>query len=363
MVVASSLLKTRSQAALHGLFVGDALAMPAHWYYQPGLILRDFPPLGIDRLHPAPETHPGAIMSLHSTARGGRSSVAPADEPHVVGDIILKGRRHFWEQDGVHYHRGLPAGENTLNAYCARWLMQDLATHGSYDPDRWLALYIERMTEDPPGYPDTYAESYHRGFFANLQAGKAPRDCGAVTHDTPSIGALVTVGPLALFLLRQQSLAEVQATCRLHVSLTHPDERVAAASDAYVELLARLLLRSDPPSQSWFVEAANAATGMDIGRLLDKEMPDNQVVGHIFSSACYLEGSWPSVCFLAARHGADPKTALLRNTNLGGDNVHRGAVLGSLLGLMQDEAVIPWFSELYRHDELSADVDAWLDAG
>jgi len=45
-----------------------------------------------------------------------------------------------------------------------------------------------------------------------------------VTHDTPSVGGLVTVGPLAILeLLRNRDLAQVQEKVRVHVSLTHPD--------------------------------------------------------------------------------------------------------------------------------------------
>ena len=40
----------------------------------------------------------------------------------------------------------------------------------------------------------------------------------------------------------------------------------------------------------------------------------------------------PSVLYLALKYHNEPAQGLIANTNLGGDNVHRGAVLGALLG-------------------------------
>lgn len=37
--------------------------------------------------------------------------------------------------------------------------------------------------------------------------------------------------------------------------------------------------------------------------------------------------------YLAYKYNHDPATALLKNTNLGGENCHRGSVLGSIVGL------------------------------
>jgi hypothetical protein len=60
---------------------------------------------------------------------------------------------------------------------------------------------------------------------------------------------------------------------------------------------------------------------------------DSDVVGGKFSTACYISDSWPSLLFLAYKYCHNPATAMLRNTNLGGENCHRGSVLGSIVGL------------------------------
>jgi len=90
-------------------------------------------------------------------------------------------------------------------------------------------------------HPDTYAESYHRGFFANLQNGILADQCGAQTHDTPSMGALVTVAPLALALLPEHPVERVQEVCCTHVQLTHPDDNLLKVVSRYVALINELL--------------------------------------------------------------------------------------------------------------------------
>lgn len=51
----------------------------------------------------------------------------------------------------MHYHNGMPAGENTLNAYCARLILRQLALSGlKYDSDDFLKAYIDFMTSEVP---------------------------------------------------------------------------------------------------------------------------------------------------------------------------------------------------------------------
>jgi ADP-ribosylglycohydrolase len=51
----------RIENALWGAFIGDALAMPVHWFCSTERIRERFPG-GIDRYFPAPHSHPDAFM-------------------------------------------------------------------------------------------------------------------------------------------------------------------------------------------------------------------------------------------------------------------------------------------------------------
>ncbi|MFK7860324.1 MAG: ADP-ribosylglycohydrolase family protein [Granulosicoccus sp.] len=358
-----SLKRKRVKAALANLFIGDSLSMPVHWFYNPGDIIRVFGKHGITGLEAAPETHPSSIMSLHSTTGGGRARGQSNRQQEIVGDIILKGRRHFWGRPNGHYHHGMQAGENTLNAWWARLLINHLVAKEQYVAADWITDYIDFMTADPPDYPDVYAESCHRGFFANWSQGKPPLECGAVTHDTPSMGALVTVAPLALALLgagtSRQTTSEV---CCHHVWVTHPDKGLLDVVDAYVTLMDCLLCKEEGVHDTRpYTTAAAVIKGTQLDKLLSAERGDAHVVGRTYSLACYITDSWPSVCYLAAKYQDDDARALLTNTNLGGENAHRGSVLGTLVGLATANYSEQWYSDLRLQSELDVELERYLD--
>jgi ADP-ribosylglycohydrolase len=353
--------RQRVNAALKSLFVADALAMPVHWYYNPMDIFRQFRG-GVTGFEAAPEFHPSSIMSLHSTQKGGRGTHATNEERReVVGDVILKGRRQYWDKPNQHYHHGMPAGENTLNAYCARAVLKVLRNNqGRYDRDAFLAAYIELMTADPARHPDTYAESYHRGFFANLEHGKPAGECGAVTHDTASIGGLVTIAPIVFAeRLSGTSLDKVKDICVDHLLLTHPDQYLAKVCKDYVGLLDELLFREEDKDAATVISAwSKRSISLQLSEIVPRIHSDNDVVGRMFSSACYITDSWPSVLYLAYKYCESQEAGLLSNTNLGGDNVHRGAVLGCLLGLASGTTVEELFTQLRHRDEIDAEIAA-----
>jgi len=343
------LARRRAIACLQSIFVGDALAMPVHWYYRVHDIEKQFPG-GISKLEAAPEFHPSSIMSLHSTQKGGRGAqMTKGETREIVGEVILKGKRNFWGKTNQHYHQQMRAGENTLNAHCARVVMRSIqANNGHYNKQCFVQDYINFMTADPPLHPDTYAESYHRGFFSNLEKGKPKDQCGAITHDTASIGALVTIAPIVLAeRLRDTKLTEVQTLCHEHLFLTHPDKHLGEICSAYVALLDSLLFGTeDQLPQDALASTAKSSFNLDVADLVRKYPEDRVVIGQVFSPACYIDGSWPGVLFLAFKYCTDIRQALLANTNLGGDNVHRGAVLGTLLGLVNGETANDFFDEL-----------------
>lgn len=354
-----------AKAALCNLFVGDALSMPVHWYYRPSDIVRQFGATGVQEMQPAPQNHPSSIMTLHSTKAGGRRSVEGQNATReVVGDVILKGKRDLWGRKGTHYHHGMPAGENTLNAWWARELMQYLLDENGYSLNTWAERYIEFMTAEPARHPDTYAESCHRGFFTNWANGTEPLKCGAVTHDTPSMGALVTVAPLVIALLKTHKQSELKQVCRDHVGLTHPDDGLMLVVDAYVDLLWSLLNHRAEPSDTTvpLIQTAINATGVtNLSKMLQNERGDAAIVGGRYSLACYISDSWPSVCYLAAKYHATPRKALVVNTNLGGENAHRGSVLGTLVGAASGEVAGELYSQLAHRQELDRLIDQFLN--
>jgi len=351
----------RAHAALQSLFTGDALSMPVHWFYNPIDIQRAFPG-GIQKMEAAPAHHPSSIMSLHSTNAGGRGNQTIKGDKEIVGDVILKGKRKYWGIANQHYHRGLQAGENTLNAYCARIIIRCITEAGEYQQDKFLHDYINFMTADEPQHPDTYAESYHRGFFANLESGSAPDKCGAITHDTPSIGGLVTIIPLALHgFINNQNIRYVQDICRQHLFLTHPDAQLARVCDSLVQLIHSLLVRPETQDPTpLLLEASKCIPKTNLELLIKKSVSDLDVIGRKYSSACYITDSWPCMLYLAVKYQPDTKAALLANTNAGGENAHRGAVLGCIVGLINGDTDIELFNQLVHRKSIDEEIGQLL---
>jgi len=355
----------RAAAALRTQFVADSLAMPVHWFYNVHDIEKAFPG-GIRQLEAPPAHHPSSIMSLHSTHGGGRKGAAPKGEKAIVGDVILKGKRDFWDRPNMHYHQGMAAGDNTLNAHCTLALMRAInGNQGHYDREGFLEHYIALMTSAQPAHPDTYAESYHRGFFANLEQGKPRHRCAMITHDTPSVGGLVSMAAIVFAeRLRGTPLPAVRQLCRDHLYLTHPDDGLAQVCTSYVNLLDRLLFMSadDSPREA-LLDATQRLSRRDLETLVDSDRPDNVVIGRMLSPACYITDAWPAVLYLACKYGDSPLKALQANANVGGDNVHRGAILGVLLGLINGGAVDELFGQLTARTEIQAQIALLIDDG
>jgi ADP-ribosylglycohydrolase len=351
---------SRAIAALKTMFIADALAMPVHWYYNRRDIEKAFPG-GVKKMEDAPSYHPSSIMSLHSTTQGGRHSKhSSGPKRQIVGDVILKGRGQYWGQQNIHYHHQMKAGENTINAQCARVLIRSMITSGGkYDKSHFLDAYIDFMTADIPGHSDTYAESYHRGFFANYVSGKAKDKCGALTHDTPSVGGLVSIAPIAIVeSLRGGDLDHVQSICRKHLHLTHPDQDLAKICDDYVELIVALLTREENTHPKNLIAATSQkSVFINLENLVSKACNDFDVVGNQFSTACYISESWPSLLFLAYKYIDKPSEALIANTNLGGDNVHRGIVLGIILGLSSGSTIDYLFNQLVCKEDIASEIE------
>jgi ADP-ribosylglycohydrolase len=344
----SSVVKARATAALKLVYVADALSMPVHWFYYPQDIYSAFPQ-GIQQFEAAPKQHPHDFLVLPSAAN-----------PQIVGDVILKDKREYWGIPKQHVHQGMQAGENTLNAHCARLVTRTLIQRaGHYHAEAFLENYIAFMTADIAQHPDTYAEAYHRGFFAHLAQGVPPMHCGLAAASAASVGGLVTIAPIAIAeLLQDRNLPRVQAMCREHLQLTHPDTTLANICDAYLALIAALLFRDEDEDAKVFIaSAAHTSINLDLEQLCEKNLSDNEVIGARYEKSCGIENSWPSLLYLAYKYHAQPKAALLANTHVGGENCHRGSVLGVIMGLSCANGLDDFFEQLVDAKAIAQEIE------
>lgn len=302
-------MSQRKDGALWGLFIGDALAMPVHWYYDRAALRRDH---GEVRDYLAPRNpHPDSIL--------WRSSYQPED-PDAD---ILHDQARYWGQRGVHYHQFLEAGENTLNLQLVHLL---LAQTGAYDPDRYLDAMVSFL-RTPGAHRDTYAEEWLRGFFTNRARGCGLRQCAVKEKH---IGGLA--GAVALLSVGSCDPDTARRTAHQHLRLTHTGALMEAALDAVADILLPVLGGQE------LLPTIDAVLDRGHNPLLQKplrswdRLDDLEVIGRKLSPACYVDDAIAAVVHLARRYHDRPEQGLVANTMAGGDNCYRGAVLGALLG-------------------------------
>lgn len=209
-------IRDRVRGAVWGALMGDALAMPTHWYYG------GFPQIAQDYGRIQGYTKPvtnlqGSIMNKSDTGGGGRGGT----QGSIVGDVINHGKKKYWARgQSFHYHCTLEAGENTLEAQLLLLLLKSVsACGGKFDADHFRSAYVSFMTT-PGSHNDTYASTCHRMFFKNRQAGIDPKDCPDNDgHNVDTIDGLVLPIGAALATLNCEQ-GEALATVNSCVAVT-----------------------------------------------------------------------------------------------------------------------------------------------
>lgn len=289
----------------------------------------------------------------------------------IIGGVILHDKKQFWGQAGIHYHNGMAAGENTLNALVARVLIRSITKTGGYDPQAFIGDYVKFMTT-PGTHNDTYAESYHRDFFKNYSEGVEPMNCAGVEgHNTASMGGMVMIPIVAMKFFCDPSEAKAKAI--QHQTLTHRSTKLEQYVKVYVDVLTRVMAEPEHPISAdkfrGIIYAACKTIGIDMKKLVEANPERNnlasdvRVIGGTFSPACYIEDSLPSLLFLAAKYADNAEEALLANTNVGGENCHRGFALGALMGAALGREKIPahLIDGLVAKDELAKEIKDYVD--
>ncbi|XP_063734091.1 uncharacterized protein LOC134861042 isoform X3 [Eleginops maclovinus] len=247
--------------ALWGMCAADSLSMPVHWYYDVDDIQRDFRGW-IRGFAPPRNTHPSSILSLSNTGGSGRWSSGPR-RPDVVGRLILHDKLDLWTKSrgDTHYHHGLSAGDNTLNALCSLRVALSLVSGGFSDvssPDARAAVladYVSFLTT-AGSHRDTYAESFHRDFFSCWQEERPTeprqllefaerRSVSALSAPWPdsqldAIGCLPMILPFVLLSADAPPEQAERAAVEM-VKLTHPHPRVPGWVSLYSRALHRVV--------------------------------------------------------------------------------------------------------------------------
>ena len=84
----------------------------------------------------------------------------------------------------------------------------------------------------------------------------------------------------------------------------------------------------------------------------------DKIIGGTFATACYPEHGLPLMLCLLQDNHVDFQKSVLANANAGGDNVHRGMILGMLAGASTLEVPEDLKRGLSAYEEIKKEIEA-----
>lgn len=282
-------------------FVGDSLALGAHWIYDILEIKHRF----------------GRVEAL---LKPTRDSYHPTKE----------------EGEFTHY------GDQTLV------LLESVAERGGFDLDhfagRWRYLF-----EGYQGYFDRAT----KGTLANFAAGKGPRQSGSPSSDLAGASRIVPI-----VYAHWEDTDALVAAARAQTRMTHNNEAVVQAAELFARVTL-LVLGGQSPTQAMGSVSSEMFPGGGpmaeaVRRGLESAgMQTDQAILK-FGQSCDQRGGLPSVVHLLARYEDDLREALVENVMAGGDSAARGLLVGMVLGAHLGMESIPsdWMAALKRREHI-----------
>ncbi|KPI88620.1 ADP-ribosylation/Crystallin J1 [Leptomonas seymouri] len=328
-------LHDRSVGALVGAFIGDALGMGVHWYYD------------LDEMH---RDH-GDWVSGYTHPVAGR------------------------------YHEGLKAGDLTQAGYILKLMMQSVVESRGYDEDAFCRKLdndlFAKLNGDPMDGPGGYTSQSMRAVYQQRKAGIPWPETGSSADTTEAIERTIALGVLHSNDLR--SLAQDVAS---NTNLTQRDELVVSLTVAFNAVLALLLQgkpldenitdilfelvksgalpfhtvtseklqppakgSAEPPRAHNFsspdaliTPSTCAAAAADASHI---RIEPAYKVSLVYGMPCAIYHILPAAYYLAARFTSDFESAVLHAVNGGGQNCARAMLTGALVGAQVGLSGIP----------------------
>ncbi|MCX6073874.1 MAG: ADP-ribosylglycohydrolase family protein [Campylobacterales bacterium] len=394
--------------ALWGLFISDAICMPAHWYYKLEYLKKDFGEIKgyNDATHPHPESFMVGnqyFPDIDTANKLGRRydilhrHIRFYNTPY--NHLSISAKVHAGEhgnampelEERYHYHHGLKAGENTLGANLVRVLMRSIIKNGGYEQKVFLEDFITYMTcEDTNN--DPYLEIYIRDWFENYSKGIAPELCANSQRERWSIGSHGGIIRPLLLSLTTKSSYEGLGVAISHQELTHRSQNISSSLGVLVPFLNELLSRNEPlkllkefakkiplikihgeelskiyhdfqgpgnipKEQMWKIHTEYS------DEFLNEILPnatDENMITKRFATSCYPEQGVPLIFYFLHKNHFDFTSSLFDNANAGGDNVHRGMILGLLSGASSKQIPESLKTGLIEYKAIKDEIESFI---
>merc|ERR1719320_1254133 len=253
--------------------------MPVHWMYDLRNLKRDY---GEIKGYVKPKDRfEGSIMNKSNTGGGGRGSF----KGNIIGTVINHGKKKFWVRgENNHYHIGMAAGENTLEAQLTRLITRQMTVDKGFNADNFRKSYMKFM-QTPNSHNDTYAATAHRMFFKNLVGGKDPKLCPDNDgHNVDSIDALTVAVPVII----RYCLAEAEtrnAKVMEAIRVTRNVKRIQPYAIHLSDMLVRIMV--DEEDLRTVVLDVAAKLGLrNFDKIVERTREDPM-------TACYIDSSFP----------------------------------------------------------------------
>ena len=328
-------LQDRAAGALLGAFIGDALALGPHWYYNLDELRADF----------------GEWITGYTDPRPGR------------------------------YHAGLKAGDPSQAGILLELTLRSLVERGGYDEadfcQRLETEFFPQIDGTPMAGPGGYtSQSIREAWRKRVVDGQPWGACGGNADTTEAAERILAI---AVRYARQP--AELASAVTRNTALTQTDGTVLAMTVAFGAVLgmlveghkfdaaisAKLMARvksgalpfhtvtsgnlqaprpgaAEAPTAGRFPSPDALLTQSSIARAAHD--PDVRIepawkVALVYGMPCAVYHQFPAAYYLAARFADDFESAVLHALNGGGQNLARTMLTGALVGAQVGLAGIP----------------------
>lgn len=297
--------KERAIGAIVGMFVGDALGLGPHWYYDLAELRADYGEWITDYHAPKPDRY-------HAGCRAGDMS-----QTGQVSLLLLESVAEVGRYDEADFTSRLDTFLRTLDGSPEGGRYTDIAMR-----EVWAARENGAAWESAAGNSDS-AEAAIRGVILAARYADKPRDLARhalsnfhLTHAEPFVKA--------------QSLAFVFSVCRLirGKSLSQSGKSFMGwgqkeVDHAFIDVFLHPgLVHSAATDATIVVEPASS-------------------IASIYGLACQLGFIAPAAYWLSSRFEADYEKAVLTALNGGGNNMARACMTGALVGAQVGVKGIP----------------------
>lgn len=297
--------KDRAMGAVLGMFIGDALGLGPHWYYDLKKMRADYGEWVTDYMPPKPGRY-------HDGCKAGDVS-----QTGQVSMLLLASLADRGEYDEEDFTSRLDVFLESLDGTPKGGRYTDIAMR-----EVWEARKDGVAWDEAAGMADT-GEAALRGVVLAARYADSPRDLAShavsnihLTHANPFVKA--------------QSLGFILALCRLIRGKSLAQSGKALMGWAQKEVDKALI---DVFLQPGFVHAA--ATNEEIS------VDPPHAVAQLYGLACQIGFMLPAAYWLASRYPNDFETAVLTAVNGGGNNMARASMTGALSGAMVGIQGIP----------------------